>query len=97
MRKRQVYESNTIQMMVLSRATTGGTHLIYTVYKNFLSMSDFAQLLKEIRTKTLEDKGYVVSRIEDDSNEHYIFRISWENIDILANIDQGAIETTEKP
>lgn len=81
--------------MILTRATLGKTNLVYTVYKNYLTMKEFAQLLKELKGKTLEEKGYRVSRINDPSQDFYIFNIEWEEIDILANVDQGiAVDET---
>lgn len=88
--KRSIYELNNIQMLLLVRAATSCTSLLYTVYKNQLSMKEFLELLKSVKSKLVE-KGYSVTRIDESSKDYYIFKISWEEVDALSNLEEGVI------
>jgi len=89
--KRKIYEANSIQMMILSKAVSGSKELIYTVYKGSLTSTEFVELLKEIKNSILIEKGYIVKRIYSDSNNYYIFHISWRLPDPLKEIDEGEL------
>ena len=84
--RRQIYELSSIHMQMVSRLATNQNFLVYTVYRNSLTLNEFSTLLKAIKEKVV-GQGHNVDRIIDPSNDIYIFRINWEDDDVLAGVD----------